>query len=163
MTPEECTKELATLVEAINPVLSAVGFTFESDCSGVSSGGSFSSGFYAISTLKIGLIYRSGGLGCVIYEVNGRSASHDDVMQLLCNKDDSRLTFDSDKMVSIDKRGSDTVAALLFDLEKFVIPKIRESRDDFLGIVHAAFLIHMKTLLGDQYERWLTSASSGRN
>jgi hypothetical protein len=101
----------------LTPVLAPLGFRFEMDQAGSSSGGPFASGFFENTTVKIGLIYRRGRFGAVVYEDANSNMSHDDIMRLTGNAERQRLRYEEASMCSIDARGADEIEALTADLQ----------------------------------------------
>jgi hypothetical protein len=122
----ECANALNEAVARLNPLLQPLGFNYVVEASGEGHM-PFASGFFIGSTVKIGLVFRKHGtLGCVIYENEHSSMSHDDLMRYLGVRDRQRLMYKDSSMASKDRRGGDPVDALLHDLEELVGERLND-------------------------------------
>jgi F0F1-type ATP synthase assembly protein I len=122
MNAEECKQQLTEITDRLNPILNEIGYVFEHSGNGVSSGGSFASGYFVNGEKKIGLIYRAiAGLGSVNYEYgNGEiGTSHSDLMRYLGKEDVSKLKYDASKWLSYSTDAGSVADALLYDIQNF--------------------------------------------
>lgn len=67
MDAAQCEQRLLEGTKIIDPILNPLGFVFGITDSGKSSPGPYAVGYYKNGNKKIGLIFRSGGLGAIEY------------------------------------------------------------------------------------------------
>ena len=141
MTAEQT--ELERIAKQLAPSLEPVGFTFHHDTFGVSSGGSFASGYYVRARLSLGLIVRTR-LGMVTYEADERSIGHDDLMNALGHANDSEFMFNRVAMEAFGRGGQDPVLALLHDLDCYVRPLLEADDSVLIGLIDAGHRERMR-------------------
>jgi hypothetical protein len=118
MSVSECSDALNQAADRLKPLLQPLGFNYLADASGEGHM-PFASGFFAGTVVKIGLVFRKRGtLGCVIYENDHSSMSHDDLLRFLGVQDRQRLVYNDSSMASQARDGGDPIDALMHDLEE---------------------------------------------
>ena len=137
--PRECERLLLEIAGRLEKVLRPNSFRFQIDSSGHSSAGPYSMGFFSDREIRIGLVYRWFGFGCVTYEINHECITHDDMMQSLGFDDNYILHYSAPDMISMGKNGEDAVESLIHDLEEHFIPRWKQDRSFVLQRHNAAF------------------------
>jgi hypothetical protein len=122
----QANEQLLVVLARLDPILKPHGFLFHPEYNDVSSGGSFSNGYYKRPPIQIGLIVRGNKLGGPHYVYGEYHTGHNDLIEELGCNDESVLRFDDDldkwELVTVD--GRDTLDALVADMEKIILPTI---------------------------------------
>ena len=159
MNPDECKQALLTGIKIIDPILNLLGFVFEISGVGVSSGGSFASGFYVKGNKRMGLIYRAGaGLGAVIYEYHQSSISHRALIQYLGKSNVNKLKYSDFKFASFSKEGRDPFEALAYDIQNSALEFLNSTDSEFEGILQQISLSRRAKADRKRYVRKLIGA-----
>jgi hypothetical protein len=115
----------------IAPTLARSGFTYVPGDTAPSSGGPVAVGYFRRGDFEIGLIVRNQrALGCPNYSVGAGFAGHDDLMNTLGAQGNSRLV-PGPWPTYVASDGSDVFDALAADLERFLIPVLMRSEEEF--------------------------------
>jgi len=118
-------------VARIAPSLARYGFTYVPGDTASSSGGPFAVGYFRRGDFEIGLIVRNQrGLGCPNYSVGTGFAGHCDLMDTLGAQGSSHL-IPGPWPTYVSADGSDVFEALAADLERFLIPVLMRSEEEF--------------------------------
>ncbi len=137
--PQECERLLRVIAGRMETILLPANFRFQIGASGHSSTGPYATGSFSHSEMKIDLAYRWFGFGCVNYEVDSGSISHDDMMRSLGFGETYMLHYSPEDMISYGRNGEDAIDSLIHDLKEHFIPLFRQNRPFVLKCHKASF------------------------
>ena len=128
-------KNLKDLIDILELPMKELGFSFTYNYDSISSGGSFTNGFFSDDKIKIGFIFRGDKFGSVNYETSYSNISHDMIIEFLDKSNEQKLNFynggnfggiRNSKSQNIIKIGE----AFLDDFSHFILPYIRSNSID---------------------------------
>lgn len=115
---------LESVAQQLEPLFSRLGYKWEWSTEGISSGGSFATGYFVGRAGRVGLIWRtSSGLGVATYgpyDIKEFHCGHDDVVEALGATDQAMFHFDRSKWQTVAKGELSVVEALAHDIEHII-------------------------------------------